>query len=70
MKYIIDIQDNKISLAEDFFKSLSFIKTVKRLQTNEISNITILKSINDYEKGNILPTPLNLNDLKNMLDNA
>lgn len=70
MKYVIDIPDNKISFAEEFFKAISFIKTVKRVQSNEITNPNVLQSINGYENGKIQPTPLNLDDLKKLLANA
>ncbi len=70
MKYVIDIPDNKISFAEDFFKAISFIKTIKRVQPNEITNPTIMQSIKDYENGKTQPTLFNLNDLKEILANA
>ncbi len=70
MKYVIDIPDNKISFAEEFFKAISFIKTFKRVQPNEISNPNVLQSINDYENGKVQPTLLNLEDLKELLNNA
>ena len=68
MKYILEIPENKIAFAEEFFKSVSFIKKIKAIASNEISNISILKSIEDYESKNIKATPLNLAELKAMID--
>ena len=68
MKYILEILENKIAFAEEFFKSVSFIKKIKAIASNEISNISILKSIEDYESKNIKATPLNLAELKAMID--
>ena len=70
MRYIldIDIDDSKTTFAEEFFKTISFVKKVRAVASNEINNPAILQSIDDYEKGNINPTPLNLAELKAMLD--
>jgi hypothetical protein len=70
MRYIldIDIADNKITFAEEFFKTISFVKKVRVIATNEITNSAILKSIDDYEKGKIKPTPMNLAELKEMIN--
>lgn len=68
MKYILDIAENKSAFAEEFFKSVSFIKKVKVIQPNEITNPKILKSIEEYENGNTTATPLNLKDLKAMIN--
>jgi hypothetical protein len=69
MKYIldIDIADNKIAFAEEFFKTISFVKKVRVIPGNEITNLAILQSIEDYEKGKVKPTPLNLAELKAMI---
>jgi len=69
MKYIIDIDiaDNKIAFAEEFFKTISFVKKVRVIPCNEITNPAILQSIEDYEKGKVQPTPLNLTELKAMI---
>ena len=69
MKYIIDIDiaDNKIAFAEEFFKTISFVKKVRAIPSNEITNPAILQSIEDYEKGKVQPTPLNLTELKAMI---
>jgi hypothetical protein len=69
MRYIldIDIASNKTTFAEEFFKTISFVKKVKLVANNEITAPSILKSIQDYEKGKVKPTPLNLTELKAML---
>jgi hypothetical protein len=66
MRFIIDIDiaENKRNFVEEFFKTISFIKKVKAIESNEITNPSILQSIDDYEKGEIKPTPLNLEELK------
>jgi hypothetical protein len=66
MKYIlqIDIDKNKKSFVEEFFKSISFIKNVRIIDNNEITNPDILKSIKDYEKAISKPTPFNLAELR------
>ena len=68
MKYILDIADNKTEIAEEFFKSVSFIKNVKQVADNEITNPLILQSIEGYEKGKLKSTPVSLAELKEMLD--
>ena len=68
MKYILEIPENKIAFAEKFFKSISFIKNVKAIAPNEITNTTILKDIDDYESKKLVPTPLNLAELKAMIN--
>jgi hypothetical protein len=70
MKYIleIDIADGETSFAEKFFKNISFVKNVKAIAANEITNPAILESIAAYEEGRIKPTPLNLAELKAMIN--
>ena len=70
MRYIldIDIADNKTTFAEEFFKTISFVKKVRVIAGNEITNTAILQSIESYENGKIKPTPLNLAELKAMID--
>ena len=68
MKYILEVPENKMALAEEFFKSISFIKKVTPVASNEITNRSILKSIEDYESKNVSPTPLNLEELKALID--
>ena len=70
MKYIleIEIEDNKTSFAEEFFKSVSFVKKVRAIAPNEITNPVILQSIEDYETGKIKATPISLEALKEMIN--
>lgn len=68
MKYILDIPENKSAFAEEFFKSVSFVTKIKMISPNEITNAAILKSVEDYETKKAIPTPLNLKELKEMLD--
>jgi hypothetical protein len=68
MKYIIDIPENKMAFAEEFFKSISFIKKIKAIASNEITNAAVLKGIEDYESKKATPTPLNLAELKAMIN--
>ena len=70
MRYIlhIDIADNKKTFAEEFFKTISFVKKVRAIASNEITNPAILKSIEDYENKTINATPLSLKELKTMLN--
>jgi len=67
MKYVLDIPEDKKAFAEEFFKTISFIKNVKAILPNEITNPVTLQSINDYETGKVNPTPLSLAELKQML---
>ena len=68
MKYILEIPENKTAFAEEFFRSVSFIKNIKIIEPNEITNSSLLKSIEDYENKNVKPTPLNLSELKAMMN--
>lgn len=70
MRYLldIDIADNKKAFAEEFFKTISFVKNVRAVSANEITNPAIIQSVDDYEKGKIKPTPLNLAELKTMIN--
>lgn len=68
MKYILEIPDNKIAIAEEFFKSITFVKNIKAISKNEITNSPILLSIEQYESGKVLPTPLSLDELKKMIN--
>ena len=67
MRYIIDIADNKSVFAEEFFKTISFVKNVKAIASNEITNPSILHSIEAYENGKVYATPLSLSELKGLL---
>ncbi|HMP28239.1 MAG TPA: hypothetical protein PKD85_01480 [Saprospiraceae bacterium] len=64
----IDIDKDKISFAEEFFKSITFIKNVKILDNNEITSEAILKSIEDFETNKSVPTLIKLAELKSMID--
>lgn len=70
MKYILEIEiaDNKASFAEEFFKNISFVKKVRSIAPNEITNSAILQSIEDYEKGKVTPTRLSLEELKAIIN--
>ena len=70
MKYLleIDIADGESSFAEKFFKNISFVKKVKAIASNEITNPAILESMEAYEEGRTKPTPLNLAELKVMIN--
>lgn len=66
MKYLIDVEGDS-EFAEKFFKKVSFIKKVKAIGKNEITNVSILKSINDFERGKKKPASISLKDLKELL---
>jgi hypothetical protein len=68
MKYVLEVPDNKSDFAEEFFKTISFVKNIKQIASNEITNPLILQSIDDYETGKLTPTPLSLKELKVMLN--
>jgi hypothetical protein len=68
MKYIIEITDEKTAFAEEFFKSISFVKKVQSIASNEITNASILKEIENYENKKKIPSPLNLLELKAMIN--
>ena len=68
MRYILEIPENKVVFAEEFFKNVSFIKKVKAISSNEITNNAILQSIEQYETGKVNPTILNLSDLKSLIN--
>ncbi len=67
MKILLDVKDNKAEFAMEFLKSISFIKTAKPYKKNEVTNASLLQSIEAYEKGTQKPTPLSLVKLKKML---
>ena len=68
MKVVLDVTDNKVEMFLEFMKSLSFVKKAEVAEPNEILNPRILQSIEDYEKGKATPTPVNLADLKALID--
>ncbi|MDR2148368.1 MAG: hypothetical protein LBE91_18150 [Tannerella sp.] len=67
MKYIVEIPADRAAFAEEFFKTVSFIRTVKFIADNEVTNPAVLHSMEQYERGLVKPTPLNLEDLKQMI---
>ena len=68
MKLLLDINDSKAKLAMEFFKSVSFVKKVRAIAPNEITDAAILQSIESYEKGKTKPTPVNLKELKAIIN--
>ncbi len=68
MKFILEVPKNKKAFAEEFFKSISFVKNIKSVSKNEITNDAILKEIENYENKKLNPTPLSLAELKAMLN--
>ena len=62
MKYIVEVIDGEKRFAEKFFKKISFIKKIKAVSKNEITNAEILNSIEDYEKKKKKPAPVSLKD--------
>lgn len=64
----LEVAADKLAFAEEFFKSISFIRSVRMVPPNEITNPDILECIASYETGKQNPTPLNLSELKSMLD--
>ncbi|GHT73468.1 hypothetical protein FACS189456_3930 [Bacteroidia bacterium] len=67
MTYQVNIADNKISFAEEFFKSISFVQGFRVVPSNEITNPAILQSIEAYESGAVPPTPFDLATQKEMM---
>ena len=70
MKYLVDIEINndKVEFAEEVLRSLNFVRKVSLVSENEITNPQILQSIEDYESGKVMPTPLSLLELKSLFD--
>jgi hypothetical protein len=66
-KVVIDVPENKVSFAEDFFRAISFVKEVSPFAENEITNESVLQSINSYENGAVQPVAVSLEDLKRLL---
>lgn len=56
MKYTLEIEiaDDEISFAEEFFKKISFVKHVRLIAPNENINSAALQSIDD-EAGKPMP---------------
>jgi hypothetical protein len=70
MKYILEIEvaGSETTFVEKFLKNISFVKKVKAIAANEITNPAILQSIEAYENGKVQATPLNLAELKSMIN--
>jgi len=68
MKIVVDIDDSKLAFVMEFFKNVSFIKKARAITPDEITNPEISHSIEAYEKGKLKPTPVNLKELKAMMD--
>jgi len=64
----IDVAEDKSEFAQEFFKTISFVKNVKVIESNQITNPAILQSIEDYEINLVQPTPMSLDDLKVMIN--
>jgi len=68
MKILVEVSNNKADSAMEVLKSISFVKNVKQVALNEVTNPFILLSKGDYEKEKINPTPLNLTGLNAMIN--
>ncbi len=70
MKYRLEIEiaDSEITFVEKFFRNISFVKDVKTIAANEITNPAILQSIEAYETGKVAATPISLDELKAIID--
>ena len=64
----IEIAENNMTFVEAFFRSISFVKKVRTIASNEITKNSVMESMENYEKGKVKPTPLNLNDLKDYIN--
>jgi hypothetical protein len=68
MKILVEVADNKVNFAMEFFKNITFIKNTRSIDKNEITNPAILKSMEDYENKKVNPTPLSLKELKKFIN--
>jgi hypothetical protein len=68
MKILVEVADNKVNFAMEFFKNITFIKNTRSINKNEITNLAILKSMEDYENKKVNPTPLSLKELKKFIN--
>lgn len=64
----IDVADYNSEFAQEFFKTISFVKNVKVIESNQITNPAILQSIEDYENNLVQPTPMSLDEHKVMIN--
>jgi len=60
MKYLLDIPEERAKDAEKLFESTDSIKQFRVIAPNEITNSAIMESIEAYESGRVLPSPLTL----------
>ena len=69
MKYKIELElpESKLALAMEFLRSLSFVKNVKAVAPNEVTNEKIRSGIEAYETGLVKPIPASLAELKELL---
>ena len=67
MKILLEVNNNKASEMLTLLKSIDFIKSVKQVSDNEITNSAILKSIEDYEINKVQPSLCNMEDLKALI---
>ena len=67
MKILVEVADNRVDFAMEFFKEITFIKNPRPIDKNEIKKEAILKSIEDYENKKASPTPLKLKKLKKFI---
>jgi hypothetical protein len=70
MKYRIELElpENKLALTLEFLKSLSWIKAVSGPEEKLVTAKKVLKSIEEYERGEIQPVPMSLKELKSLLN--
>jgi hypothetical protein len=68
MKILVEVADNKVNFAMEFFKNITFIKNTQSIDKNEITNPAILSSIEAYENKKVSPTPLSLKELKKFIN--
>ena len=70
MKYRIELElpENKLALTLEFLKSLSWVKGVSGPDDKSVTRKKILKSIEDYERGESQPVPMSLKELKSLLN--
>ena len=55
MKILVEVKESKAVFAMEIFKSISFIKKIKVVGLNEITNPAILQSIELYENRKVNP---------------
>jgi hypothetical protein len=63
-KIELDVSEQKLSLVLEFLKGVSFIKNVRTVAPNEITNPKVLESIEDFETGLLQPVSRSLTEVK------